>query len=112
MSEKLRGLGGHMTAALLHKAAWYDHCIKSAWQNGQEATAQTLQIRRASYMLRLREQLKDRGYYGPVPAQEQKAPPPLAAIAAESRQRRTGNNNKRRTSRKSKAAPTPAVAAA
>jgi hypothetical protein len=62
--DKFRGLGGHMTAALIHKIKWYDRTIQFAKMNGGNWKA--IEDARNRLVMKTRDQLEWRGYYGPV----------------------------------------------
>lgn len=65
-APKLRGGGGHLTAAILHQVHWYDHLINTAKKSGDRGRAADLMGSRRDFVAKHRDILQDRGYYGRV----------------------------------------------
>lgn len=64
--SKLKGMGGHMTAALIHEIdvlyRVYDAKIAGAWVHNDERTAQSLANSRDEKIRKIQAQLSERGY--------------------------------------------------
>lgn len=66
MGQKMKGMGGHMTAALLHEISWlyriYDFKIRDAWMHNKAHNADQLAKERDAKVRKLRDRLAERGY--------------------------------------------------